>query len=198
MLSFKTAKQKLSGLPKWKLAGYGALILFVLIYVGWSFFHKPPVSREAFTAARVAPEVKHAPKVDLPVQKVRAYRKEAAVKALNLPAEIARDEKQQVIDAVTVPESRNGTTVVETIDADTGEVTAIVRENEAPWFAFQDGNYLGARYELGTAGSGVAVYYRRDIFRVKDIYAVTEVGGRVPLGVGRGEAHVSVGGEWRF
>jgi hypothetical protein len=195
-VELRELQNKLKDVPGRRLYAYGALIIFGLIYLAWSFFHKPAPTAQVFTQA--PPAVK-TPKVDGPTVKVRIVPK-AAVKKKYPEYHGADAPMVEVIDTADVPPMPNGATTVTAIDTVTGEATTSVEPKKSPWLAFEDQDYIGAGMEAGTNGARAVAYYKRDIIRVKDIHLqVKPVEIKVPIS-GNGDAELSAGAyiEWRF
>lgn len=184
----------LQQIPKWRLYLYVAVTLLVTIYIGWSAWgERPQNSAQGFVAAKPAiPEAK----VPGPTVQVKVVPK-TAVKRKFPEAHIS--DKEEVIDTAKVPAAPNGATTITTIDTDTGEAHTEVKINEAPWLALERNNYLGAGYEIGTDGTKIPIYYKRDILRIKNVHLQAEVGGKVALDPrGKSEAHGTALMEYRW
>lgn len=167
-----------------------ALILCV-VYLWWSFTHK---EQPAGVFVPLPPAVTVA-KVPGPTVPLKVVPKKKVKEKFPEYHEADR-EQDEVVDTGEVPETENGGTVIAKVDTETGEVTTSFQKNEAPWFAFQDKNYLGARYGWSNKGNYLEPYYRRDILRVKNVYGYGEVGGKIQTG--STEGYVAVGVEYRW
>jgi hypothetical protein len=190
-----TTEKRIAGMPTWRLALYGAIGLFALVYLGWSLFHRP--SPSVGSVVSVPPAIK-VEKVAGPVMKKPLMIVPPAAVEREFPQLGPVAPSKPVIDTAKIPKTNNGGSTVTFMNVSTGRAETKFIPAPSPWFAFQSGSIVGARYEIGTEGSRVHVYYKRDIFRVKDIYAVAEVGGSIPVGVGKGELYAGGGAEYRF
>ena len=169
----------ISRIPVWRRYLYGFLVLLGSVYIGWSIWWPTPQKPSAgFQVAKPAvPTAKvPGPVVKVPIKIVP----KAAVKD-KFPEAHVDDPDEEVIDTADIGDAPNGATTVTTLNTITGESKTEVKIKEAPWFAFEHGNTAGVGYEVGTQGSKVPIYYRRDILRIKDLHLVGEVGGKIAL-----------------
>lgn len=123
-----------------------------------------------------------------------------AVKA-EFPEAHIEDPDEEVIDTGEIDPAPNGAIIITTINTITGEAHTEVKIKEAPWFAFERQNYLGAGYELHFNGDQKAKgYYKRDLVRIKNIHLQGEAVITVPLSGAQGKIEGFVGGnlEYRF
>jgi len=117
---------------------------------------------------------------------------------VDVPTKESRAPVEVALDAALLVMKNGGTTITK-IDTATGETSTVFRPNEAPWFAFERKNYLGAGVEVGTSGQKAVVYYRRDILRVKDIHLqVKPAEIKVPIDGGRLEINAGAYVEYRW
>jgi hypothetical protein len=170
--------------PPWKLYAIGAVLVLVIIYLAWAMWGKRP-QKPADGFIDMKPVVKE-PKVAGPTVAVKKVPKKAvANKFPNAPIKGDEDgdgqDEEEWVNTSDVPVAPNGGTVLTKIDVKTGEVTDSFQANKAPWFAFERNNTVGAGYELGSQGTKIPVYYRRDFIRVKDIHVVGEIGAKLAL-----------------
>jgi hexokinase len=108
-------------------------------------------------------------------------------------------ELEEWIDTAEVPPAPNGATVLTKIDTTTGETSNQIEMKPPPWFALERGNTLGAGYEIGSQGTKIPLYYRRDILRVKDVHLIGEIGGKIALDPAeKSEGHAAALVEFRF
>ena len=158
----------IAGMPRWRIGVYAALLLFGIVYLVWCHFQKP-VPTTAFVAA--PPAVKTA-KVAGPVMTVplRVVPKKAVIATFPELASQVEAPQTEVIDTAEIPKTDNGVKVVTFMNVSTGVASTVYKANPAPWFAFEKGNTVGATYLQTTAGPTAAVYYKRDLFRVKDFH----------------------------
>jgi hypothetical protein len=180
--------------PVARLRLYAGVILIGLIYLGWSLWgNKPQSPAQGFVAAR--PAIKTA-KVQGPTVAIKVVPREAVLKTFPT-ADIP--EPLVVVETADIPQAPNGATAIVTMDPQTGETETIVQNNEAPWFALERGNTIGAGLRIGTQGQRIPVYYRRDLLRIKDVHLVGEVGGSIALDPReKSEAHATGMLEYRF
>lgn len=186
---------KLRQAPPWRQYLIAFCILFGAVYFAWSVFWRPALTPEGFTPAKPAvPATKEdGPVIKVPIKVVPAK----AVKR-KFPMSVKK-ESEEWVDTAEVPPAPNGAVVLTKIDTVTGESTSEVALKAAPWFAFERNNTLGAGYEVGTQGTKIPVYYRRDVLRVKDVHLIGEVGGKLALDpTEKSEAYGKIGVEWRF
>ena len=165
------------GIPKGRLIVYGLLFVFGAAYLLWAIFKKPAPSTEKFEQTKPAINVA---KVAGPVLKVpiRILPKEAVVK--KLPSVVLKPEEEVVNTGKITPAPYGGTTV-DTIDTTTGEVKEQFKPNAAPWFSFEDKNYIGAGYNISNQGATVPVYWKRDVFQIKELHFQTNIGLKIPV-----------------
>lgn len=198
MTAVKAESGKIMSGPNWRQYAVLALVLIILVYLLWSMFHKKPEPTKVFTAA--IPAV-NAPKVAGPAlqQPIRIIEKHYIQEKFP-EYHGADDPKDQVVDTIKVPVSDNGATVISKVDTATGEVTSQIEQKAAPWFQFEDKNYLGAAYRLtSNGGKSVPFWYKRDIAQIKGVFIQIEAGGKIPLdATDKVEAHIQAGAEYRW
>jgi len=184
---------KIKGVPKWKVIGIAALVLFAASYLVWSFVHTP--SPKAGAVILPAPAIT-VPKVEGPTLKVPLKVVPPKAVEKKFPTIGTTPPDKPVIDTAKIPQTENGGSTVTSLDLVTGEASTVFVPDPAPWFAFEDKNAVGIAYLWTSQGTTGAAYYRRDLFRVKDIHVtgiagIMAVDGRVGVGAG-------VTGELRF
>jgi hypothetical protein len=186
---------KVAGAPKWKLIVAAICVCCVAGYLCWSLVHTPAPKPGAII--HPAPAVT-APKVEGPMLKVplRVVPKPDVLRKFPQIGTIA--PALEVVDTAIIPATDNGGSTITFTNVTTGLSSTVFIPKAAPWFALESRNTLGVGYEAATSGTRVPVYYRRDLVRVKDLHLVGEVGGKIPLGVGKIEGHAGAYAEWRF
>jgi len=193
---FDRKYQKLTGGPKWILYGVIALLAFLLIYLGWSMFHKKEQSTEVWedTKPAVKAKKKPGPVIKVPIQTVP----EGPV-FQQFPTLPPLKVGEVFVDTAKIPVADNGGTAVVRADTNTGLITTQFKPNPPPWFAFEDKNYIGGAYRQSSQGASVPVWLKRDIAQVKGFFVQAEVGGIVPLDDRvKGEIHIQAGVEYRW
>jgi hypothetical protein len=152
----------------------GLVVAAAVAVAGWSLWRwyapETPITQAAYTAAQ--PEGKSAAlvKEEIPVTRVKSLPKAAASKKLRLPAEVAADPTQQILDAVVVPPTRGGATAVAVLDTASGETRTLVRERPRPLLSLERGGEAGIRYGLAAGGNQAALYVRQDLARAGNLY----------------------------
>lgn len=181
----------MTALPKWMMYFYGFIALLVSGYLAWSIWGgRPQTPSAGFIKAEPAVKVETVPG---PTVKLRVLPK-AAVKK-KFPKAPIDAPSSAVLSAVAGPPAPDGSVVVTTIDTTTGEATTNIAIKEAPLFALERKNYLGVGYELHLTGyQMVKIYYKRDLFRVKDTHLQGETLLKAPLPGSRGDVESYVGG----
>ena len=188
---------KIKNAQPWERYALLGGLLFVLVYLLWSVFHKPVSTAQVFTSTKPAIS---APKVPGPIVTVPIKKVDKAKVKKKFPEYHEADaDEDEVVDTSDVGPSPNGVTVITKIDTKTGEVSSSTEPKKAPWFAFENNNTLGAGVIASTdGGEFVPVYYKRDIVRVKNVHVLVETGVKVPLSGGKFEAHGGAFAEYRF
>lgn len=138
----------------------------------YSWFRPVPVIREkVFTPVPQIKEVVKIKRVAVPVEKVIVVEKEKAVKALQLPDEVAKDEKKQVIATAEVEPYEGKTDVVAVLDTGSGEATVLARRKPLPFFDVINKKEIGIRYGISSAqGQEAQVFARWTLVRVGAVY----------------------------
>jgi hypothetical protein len=163
---------------------------FIVIYGLWlAWFRKDATPTDGFTKS--IPAVS-APKVDGPIIKppIKIVPKDPVKK--KFPTAQIQDDEEWV-DTADIPPAPNGATVLTKIDTVSGEVTNQIQNKKAPWFAFEDNNYVGVGLDTSKK---VDVYYKRDLVRVKDLHL--QVGGQLKGNQTEIELIGRAGLEYRF
>lgn len=157
---------------------------------------KPPVGTHVI--AMPAPPVKGIPKVSLTPKSgaVRVYESRAKIK-LDLPAEIAKDDNQQVIESTQVKADDHPQTVTTIINAETGETQTLVRRDPLPWLAWDYRGSIGAYTGLKNGEPAVRVEAKQNLFQTKAVHVgvVASVDQRAS---GQQDYFVGVGAEYRW
>lgn len=175
---------------------YGFAAVISAGYLAWSLWGlQPQTAASGFVAAK--PAILSA-KVPGPTIQVKVVPKSVVKK--KFPQAHIEGEGTEVIDTTIIPPAPDGATTITTIDPD-GEARTEIMINQAPWFALQRKNYLGAGYELHLNGEQkIKLYYKRDLARVKDLYLQAEAQIKIPTNFIRSDIEGYAGGnvEYRF
>ncbi len=143
-----------------------------------AYFHfKKPVAvnAEVYTPA---PEIKQTVKikrVEVPgPERIITIEKEKVVERLHLGDEIGKNPDKQIVATAVIPPHEGDTNAVAVMDTRTGEGSISVKQEDPPWFAFQNKKEIGGRFgyvadENGTKQQ-VDAYARYTIFRVWKIH----------------------------
>jgi hypothetical protein len=171
-------------------------ILLIAIYGVWSIWFKPvPTPDKGFIQPKPAVDSpkKNGPVIKPPVKVVD----KGDVKDKFPEAQIKDDEEW--VDTADIPPAPNGATVLVKIDTQSGEVTSQVENKKAPWFAFENNNYIGGGIEQHFDGEQkFKGYYKRDILRIKDIHLQGGATGKVNRALDKGEGFAEINLEYRF
>lgn len=155
-------------------------VVFIALYAIWMiWFRLPDTPENGFITTKPAVST---PKVDGPIIKppVKIVPKKK-VESKFPAAQIADDEEW--VDTADIPPAPNGATILTKIDTITGDVTNQVQNKKAPWFAFEDNNYVGVGFEQHVGGNQFGkIYYKRDLVRIKDVHVQAEVQGKAGTG----------------
>jgi hypothetical protein len=186
-------EKRVIGIPRQRLYLYGAIAVFIPVYLVYSFWPRKTIPPGVMQTAK--PVIK-ADKIEMPGPKViRVIDKQTVYKYLP-SAQIAPTE--QVIDTADIPAAQNGVQTVTTIDQETGEARTQYQEKSAPWFALERSNELGVGYGIGTSGRQLAgAHYRRDLFRIKDVHVSGQVEINAEMG-GTTDGRATIQANWRF
>lgn len=176
------------------------LLLLVLGILLWHNFtqapQKPAVGVQV--AATPAPLVKDIPKVSLKPKSgtVRVYASRAKIK-LDLPAEIIKDDNQQVIESTQVKSDDHPQTITTVINADTGETQTLVRRDPLPWLAWDYRGSIGAYAGLKNGDPGVRIEAKQNLIQLKAVH-VGVVASLDQRASGQQDYFVGVGAEYRW
>lgn len=156
----------------------------------------PPVGKHV--AAIPAPPVKDIPKVALKPKSgsVRIYASRAKIK-LDLPAEIAKDDNQQVIESTQVKADDHPQTVTTIINAETGETQTLVRRDPLPWLAWDYRGSIGAYAGIKNGEPAVRVEAKQNLIQLKAVH-VGVVASLDQRASGQQDYFVGVGAEYRW
>lgn len=195
----KAFKNKVSTIPEWRLTLYSVFFVLVAGYLAWAIWGpKPQQHSEGFkpTKPAVSTVKVPGPVVKVPIKIVP----KKDVEAKHPEAPIA--DSEEWVDTVDVPPAKNGAVVLTKIETQTGEVSSLIEMKPAPWFALERTNILGAAIDIGTRGQKGSIYYKRDIFRIKDAYLqlkpieiIAPIGGSTDEKL---EIKTGAAAEWRF
>jgi len=134
-----------------------------------------------------------------PPPKIRVLPKKQASKKLDLPQEIAQDDKKQIISTANIAPAPDGATTVTIMDTVTGEATTIVKANPRPLFAFLRSGAAGVRYGIDTeGGQQAALFARQDVLRVGEIYLSGTAEARHHGKTGKSEGLVALEASYRW
>jgi hypothetical protein len=180
--------------PLWALILLGIAAIFVLVYLGWSVYHRPVPAPGVFSQAEPAVQVV---KVEGPVLKhpLMVVPKKA-VKKVFPKIEIPKGD--EVVDTADIPAAENGVQTVTFMNMSSGTARTEYTLKPAPKFAFEGKNYVGVGYRQAADGAGVPVYFKRDVLQVKGAHLQAEVGDVVPLAGQKNNAYIGVNLEYRW
>lgn len=135
-----------------------ALVAALAASTAWHYL-KPETKQTA--QYQVAHEEKAAAKVDkqeIIIKHVMAYDKKEIVKKLDIPEPIKSDPKQEVIANAEVKASERDTSVITTIDTETGEAKIFTKEKPSKLFEIQLKAEYGVYAGASTSGAMGFVY----------------------------------------
>lgn len=166
----------------------------------WSFSGGEPArtARDVAIVATPAPQIAQADVEFIAVpQPVKTYTPKAK-KALKLPAAVAADDGQRVLDAARIAASDRPQTVTAVLDTATGETRTYVVEEPLPWLDTtprgEAGLYLGIKRGEPT----IRAQARAQIAQVKELRLGVLASADMPLNAGAAGAQfdhfVGVGG----
>lgn len=150
----------------------------ILAIIGWFWFKPSPPPVGEHVPARIAPQVKGIPKVDLKVPKVKVYASIAKAK-LKLPAADVANPDIHVIESSRIEPDIHPQTITTLIDAGTGETTTLIRREPDPWLAIKNTGEIridyGYRNSMNTTQPGgiylARMTFREDLLQIKMFYA---------------------------
>jgi hypothetical protein len=178
-----------------------AAFVFVCCWLGWLWYGKTDqIPAKVYHVAKPATDVANMAKVDhvAPV-KIKVLPKSAASKKLDLPADIAEDDNQQIIDTADIAPAPHGATTVTVMDTTTGESKTLVKAKPAPLFAFLRTGAVGARYGIASTGDQqAAIFVRQDLLRVANIHLSATIEARTVPKNGTSEAFGAVEVSYRW
>lgn len=130
------------------------LVSISLTSIGWNYFKPPnPVTNVTYTQP---PEEKVVTKIERIVvpgpPQIVTIEKPVIVEKLKLPDWFKNDVNQQAISNAELQPSKNGYSVIGTIDTKTGVGDIIAKEKEATFFGLPSNLSVSARYGLVTDG----------------------------------------------
>lgn len=181
----------------WILA---AALTLLALWSLWLWYGKQPTAPQNWQQAPAAPKVAGIPKVSHPAPKqIKVIPKAIAVKALDLPQEVAGDDNQQVIATADIAPAPDGATAVTVMDTATGESKVLVKAKPRPLFAFQRSGAAGIRYGIDTNGQQqAAVFVRQDVLRVGNLFVAATAEARTVPTKGTSEAYGALEVSYRW
>ncbi|OFZ67395.1 MAG: hypothetical protein A2V79_09290 [Betaproteobacteria bacterium RBG_16_56_24] len=156
-----------------RIASIAGPLLLVLLagYILW--YTKPGPARVGeHVPAKVAPQVKIIPKVEIQPKNVKVYTPKAKTK-LDLPEAVKNDQNIHVIEATRVEPNDHPGTVTTVLDERTGETQTFYRREPLPWFALKKTGAIGLSYDAITGLRTLSI--RQDILQIKQLYFSGEV-----------------------
>jgi hypothetical protein len=153
--------------------GVVAVFLVAMWYV--SVPNKPVVGQ--WETAKPASEVAHVGTTEVPCTKLVVL-KPKAKEDLKLPPAIVNDPNVQVAGTTDVKPGEHTTTVISTINPQTGVTTIMTRVDPYPWFKAQQRGEI--RADLGTknAGNIVARFtLHEDVLQIKGVNVGVNISG---------------------
>ena len=103
-------------------------VIAISLAVGAYDHFKSPDVGKTYTQAKDHPKVEGIEKKTIPVNSLKVYDKEKAVKKLKLPQHIAENPNKQITAATSVPAYDGDTTVVAVTDTGTGNTEMQIRQ----------------------------------------------------------------------
>lgn len=169
-----------------------AAILALCGWVAWVFMGPKPPEVGTIEPATPAPVVKNISKETIRAPIITVYAPKAKAK-LQLPKAQQADRAVHVIEASRVEPDDHPTTVITTINTDTGITETVVRREPLPWLALKKSGELRLDYGLKGTVKIARLSLRQDIVQVKSMY----VGARASLDSdGTIFAGIGVGYRW--
>lgn len=149
------------------------LILLVLLvcslFYGW-YLPDEKLPTKTPIALPAVSSVNSVPKVEVPVPKLKVYKKPDIGKKVALPLAVITDDNKQVTAVVDVPPSRGGTEVISVTDIETGDTVIHAREKELPLLAFETMKRIGVGYGVGTSGMEAKAFGEFTFARIGAFY----------------------------
>lgn len=187
-------------MEKYRTWIYTAVFSLLALWLVCLWYGKQPTLPQDWSPAAPAHQVGGMPKVDHPAPaKIRVLPKQQAGKKLALPAAVADDDNQQIIDTADIPPAPDGASTVTIINMQTGEAKTIVKATPRPLFAFLRTGAAGIRYGISSNGDQqAAIFVRQDVLRVGNIYLAATAEGRTVPTKGTSEAYGAVEVSYRW
>jgi len=139
-------------------------------------------------AAHVPGELAGEPKKTV-TAKAQVYQdKRRAMKKLGMDEADSDDDAEELATAAEVPPTPAGAKVGVFLNTTTGKFRTVVKANPVPFWSFERGTEIGARYGVTTrGGTAAALFLRRDLARIGKAYlsGYVEGAGRIEGGVVR-------------
>lgn len=155
----------------WAIWGLVILLFSACIVAWYRGNHEVPTSKTEFIKTPEVKEAAKVPRVEIPVKKIVALEKKAAVKKLNLPPEIKDDPAKQITASGIVAPYEGKTDVLAIFDTNTGVSSIVAKQVPLPFLDFENHLALGIRSgasfknDLETDG-----YVRWDFFRIASVH----------------------------
>jgi len=165
----------------------------------WSFTGEPArTARDVAIVATPAPQIVQADVEFIAVpQPVKTYAPKAK-KALKLPAAVAADDGQRVLDAARIAASDRPQTVTAVLDTATGETRTYVVEEPLPWLDTTPRGEAGLYFGIKRGEPTIRAQARAQIAQVKELRLGVLASADMPLNAGAAGAQfdhfVGVGG----
>ncbi len=121
----------------------------VAIVASWLYFIPKMSHVGEYKNAETSPQVNNVPKEIIHPAQVQAYTKEAK-KKLNLSESEQKDDTIIILAADKIPADDHPSTVVSSLDSDTGEVHTEIRRDPIPWLAAEQTGYIRIGYGIKT------------------------------------------------
>jgi hypothetical protein len=164
--------------PPWKLYLGGAVLLLIIIYLGWMIWDIKRPSPKAGDIAISVPEAKVIQNMQRERIITNTYYikdKEAAVRDLGLPASESSNPKEQLLTASAVAANRYGATTAVFVNISTGRPRTDIKYKESPIFAFKRDMAYGIGAGIGTQGQALAGRIRLDALQIKGVTVSPEI-----------------------
>lgn len=146
-------------------------IPLVFVFCGlFIYYHyiniKVDIPTKEYTKATIPKEIQKISKETIAIKAIKVYNKKDISKKIKLPKDIAEDEKEQVISAVKVKPHGGETSVVTTVNVETGESNTITRQEPPKLFSLKQEIEIGMRYGYTTQGREVTIYGKYSPIRI--------------------------------
>ena len=157
---------------------YHTIAYIAILAIAGCFYFKPtPAPIGEHVAAKVAPQVKLIPKIEIKPPKVKVYASISKAK-LKLPAAELANPDIHVLESSRVAPDLHPQTVTTLIDAGTGETHTLIRREPDPWLAARNTGEIRIDYGYkfgSTSGAGfnkvARLTIREDLLQIKALYA---------------------------